>query len=193
MSLSQFDQVFPSFRWVALQLKQLLQCADLRTLKNQLRALPKNLEATYWRMLRRASNADDLKAFLHWVALAARPITVEELAEVTSIDLESGTRPCYDPDLKYIDPRDALAVCSGFLTVFEGKIEVQSLQFDLTGMKSRNRQVGTHDRQGLPSLQRNLDRAGSAFQHQQQSGTFLHYTDVSGLPDTLRHSDITQR
>lgn len=88
--------------------------------------LPKDIEETYKRLLCKASNADDLRSFLHWVALSARPITVEELSQVITIDLQS-REPCYDADLRYMHPRDALSVCSGFVIVFEGTVKMPNL------------------------------------------------------------------
>ncbi|KZP14980.1 hypothetical protein FIBSPDRAFT_750996, partial [Athelia psychrophila] len=109
-----------SFRWVALQLFELSRCPNVRTLKQKLRALPKDLEETYQQLLSSSSQADDLRRFLNWVAFSARPITLEELAEVVTVDFQSGGRPCYDCDLRYTDPRDVLTVCSGFITEFNG-------------------------------------------------------------------------
>ena len=87
-----------------------------------MRALPKNLEETYQRLLSQSDTPVDLKTFLQWVALAVRPITLQELAETTAVNFGSplAGRPFYDPKLRYLDSRDVLTVCSGFLTVFEG-------------------------------------------------------------------------
>ncbi|KZP14979.1 hypothetical protein FIBSPDRAFT_751110, partial [Athelia psychrophila] len=109
-----------SFRWVALQLFELSRCPNVRTLKQTLRALPKDLEETYRQLLSKSSQADDLRRFLNWVAFSARPITLEELAEVVTVDFQSVGRPCYDHELRYMDPRDVLTVCSGFITEFKG-------------------------------------------------------------------------
>ncbi|KZP14977.1 hypothetical protein FIBSPDRAFT_896191 [Athelia psychrophila] len=110
-----------SFRWVALQLKELSRCPNVRALKQKLRELPKDLEETYQQLLSSCSSsqANDLWRFLNWVAFSARPITLEELAEVVTIDFPLGSRPCYDRDLRYVVPRDVLTVCSGFITEFE--------------------------------------------------------------------------
>ncbi|KZP09386.1 hypothetical protein FIBSPDRAFT_938507, partial [Athelia psychrophila] len=113
-----------SFRWVALQLIHLAQCSNIRNLRQQLRALPKDLEESYHHLLCNTSNREDLRTFLQWVAFSARPISLEELAEVITVDLQPGNQPCYDSDLQYLDPRDALTVCSGFIAEFEGKIKL---------------------------------------------------------------------
>lgn len=90
-------------------------------MKQKLRALPKDLEETYQRSLSSSSHIDDLLRCLQWVTFSARPIKLEELAEVITINFQhDDSLPCYDPDLRYMDSRDVLIVCSGFLTEFEG-------------------------------------------------------------------------
>ncbi|KZP17520.1 hypothetical protein FIBSPDRAFT_830538, partial [Athelia psychrophila] len=118
-----------SFRWVALQLKELIQCSNLRDLKQQLRKLPKGIEETYERLLlrARASKRDDLRRFLQWLAFSERPIALEELAEVVTVDLQASNRPCYDPDLRSMDVKDALTICSGFVAQFEGIIKLSHM------------------------------------------------------------------
>ncbi|KZP17524.1 hypothetical protein FIBSPDRAFT_830542, partial [Athelia psychrophila] len=124
-----------SFRWVALQLEELIQCSNLRSLKQQLHALPKDIEETYERLLlrARASKRDDLRRFLQWMAFSERPITLEELAEVVTVDFQASERPCYDPELRYMDIKDVLTICSGFVTQFEGMLEAfPTIQLPLT-------------------------------------------------------------
>ncbi|KZP25848.1 hypothetical protein FIBSPDRAFT_1041208, partial [Athelia psychrophila] len=77
-----------SFRWVALQLAELLLCCNTRSLKQQLEALPEDLEQSYERILCRASKRDrkDLRRLLQWVMFSARPITMEELADAMTVD-----------------------------------------------------------------------------------------------------------
>lgn len=76
-------------------------------------------------LLCRSYNREDLHRFLQWVALSARPITVAELAEVITINFQSEERPFYDQDLRYMDPREVLTICSGFLTEFEGMRKIE--------------------------------------------------------------------
>lgn len=112
-----------SFRWVALQLKELVSCLSIRSLKQQLRALPKGLEETYERLLCTSSQEDILLRLLQWVAFSARPVKLEELAEVITIDFPLDGQPCYDAALRFMDPRDALTLCSGFLTDYDGMLD----------------------------------------------------------------------
>ncbi|KAF7972046.1 hypothetical protein HWV62_19181 [Athelia sp. TMB] len=98
-----------SFRWVALQLDELSRCNSQKTLKTQLKALPKDLQSTYERLFCKSDSPEDLRTFLHWAALSARPITLEELAEAIAVNFQSEVGPCYDADCRYMDPRDTLA------------------------------------------------------------------------------------
>lgn len=58
---------------------------------------------------------------LHWLAFSARALSLQELSEVVSVDLDADEGPSYDPGLKFGDPRSALAVCSGLVTETEGE------------------------------------------------------------------------
>ncbi|KAF7981790.1 hypothetical protein HWV62_31881 [Athelia sp. TMB] len=104
------------FRWVALQMDDLQHCLNPREVKRQLEALPKDLEAAYERILSRCSRPRDLLQMLHWLAFSTRALTLEEIAEVVSVDLDAACGPSYDPDLRYGDPTIAVAVCSGLVT-----------------------------------------------------------------------------
>ena len=92
----------------------------MKSVKKQLQDLPKDLEQTYQQLLCRSTQPQDLLMILQWVLFSDEPLTLEALAEVVTVDFSSGDRPCYDRDLRYMDPRDVLAVCSGFLTEFDG-------------------------------------------------------------------------
>ncbi|KAF7969249.1 hypothetical protein HWV62_27901 [Athelia sp. TMB] len=102
----------------------LLEGADgsQKALKAQLQALPKDLQSTYERLFSKSDSPEDLRTFLQWAALSARPITLDELAEAIVVNFQSEDSPCYDADCRYMDPRDALTVCSGFVTEYRGTI-----------------------------------------------------------------------
>ncbi|KAF7975367.1 hypothetical protein HWV62_9693 [Athelia sp. TMB] len=113
-----------SFRWVALQLKELSRCSNLKSLKKQLENLPEDLEQTYQQLLSNTSQLQDLLTILQWVLFSDRPLGLEELAEVVTIDFGSGNLPSYDLELRYMDPREVLTVCSGFLMEFQGIVKL---------------------------------------------------------------------
>lgn len=110
------------FRWVALQLNELENCANARAVNRQLAALPKGLEGTYEQILCKIplNCHGDVKRFLQWLAFSTRSMTVEEIADVVVVDFSSEDGPCYAPDLRYMDPKDVLSACSSLVTQFQG-------------------------------------------------------------------------
>ncbi|KZP08569.1 hypothetical protein FIBSPDRAFT_660462, partial [Athelia psychrophila] len=109
------------FRWAAMQIDSLQTCMNTKEVKEKLKALPKDLEETYERILTSSTRRHDLLHMLHWLAFSARALRLEEIAEVPSVDFDAEDGPCYDPDLKYSMPSIALTVCSGLVTVSDGK------------------------------------------------------------------------
>jgi hypothetical protein len=104
------------FRWVVCQLDTLKRCYTVDAIQKQLGALPQTLEETYDRILLSVDEANRHNAlkFLQWLAFSARPVTIEEVDEILAIDLDNGLR--YDPNLKLIEPRDVLRICSTLVT-----------------------------------------------------------------------------
>ena len=99
----------------------------MKDVKIQLKSLPRDLQTTYERLLCKSEKPGDLRTFLQWAALSARPITVEELAEAIAVNFQPEGRPFYDVNCIYMDPRDALTECSGFVIAFEGTLSPQVL------------------------------------------------------------------
>ncbi|KAF7976145.1 hypothetical protein HWV62_7451 [Athelia sp. TMB] len=104
------------FRWVALQIAELSKCLSPRAVEAQLRALPKDLDGMYERSLSQSANPRDLKQLLVWLAFSARPLSVEELADVIPVEFFPDGPSLYNPDLRYFDSTDVLDLCSGFVT-----------------------------------------------------------------------------
>ncbi|KAF7982446.1 hypothetical protein HWV62_28591 [Athelia sp. TMB] len=105
------------FRWVAFQIAELMKCRNPHDDDVQLRALPKDLSGMYERSLSCNTHPRDLKQILIWLAFSARPLTIEELAEVVTVDFSmSNDIPAYNADLQYFSPTDILAFCTGFVT-----------------------------------------------------------------------------
>jgi hypothetical protein len=80
----------------------------------QLASLPKDLLETYDRIILCIDEecVDDAKRFLQWIAFSARPLSLEEIAEVVAVDFASEGGPVYDPERRYGNPRNILNVCS---------------------------------------------------------------------------------
>lgn len=103
-----------------MQIDSLKTCMNAKEVKEKLKALPKGLEETYEQILISSARRRNLLQILHWLAFSARALRLEEIAEVASVDFDADG-PCYDPDLKYAHPSMALTVCSGLVTVTNGK------------------------------------------------------------------------
>ncbi|KAN0141638.1 hypothetical protein V8E53_000100, partial [Lactarius tabidus] len=95
------------FRWVFCQLEMLRHCLA-PSLREQLNALPKSLDATYERVLDEIHSTNQGRhahRLLQCLTVAMRPLRVEELAEVLAFELDSaeGELPRYHPDWRWED------------------------------------------------------------------------------------------
>lgn len=79
------------FRWVFCQLETLKKCLP-QSLRHTLRELPRSLDETYERVLKEIgkSNQHDAHRLFQCLAVANRPLRVEELAEVLTLDFDEG-------------------------------------------------------------------------------------------------------
>ena len=75
-----FDDVSYRFRWVVCQRETLRRSVN-RNLREILEKLPKTLDETYERVLNNIDedNRDHARRLLHCIAVAIRPLRVEEL------------------------------------------------------------------------------------------------------------------
>jgi hypothetical protein len=82
--------IYPRFLWVTFLLDDLCAqyCDD--DIRKCLKTLPKNLKDTFNRVLSRivAHNRDGLvKKVIHWLVVASRPLTLDELCDALSIEV----------------------------------------------------------------------------------------------------------
>ena len=115
------------FRWAVCQLDSLRNCLNLSGLRRALASLPKTLDDTYTRIL---CNIDEdhyqyASKILQWLTYSARPLKLEEVAEVIAIDVEENPR--FDPGNRFPEPRDILMICSSLIS-----LEVETLK-DMDG------------------------------------------------------------
>ncbi|KAH8980673.1 ankyrin repeat-containing domain protein [Lactarius akahatsu] len=107
------------FRWVFFQLEALRHCfpPNLRRFLNE---LLENLDETYKQILK-GINKDDARRLLQCLAIAVRPLRVEELAELLAFDFEassSGGIPKLKDDWRWNDQEEAvLSTCSSLIAV----------------------------------------------------------------------------
>ena len=107
------------FRWVFCQLEVLRICFP-SNLRRILEELPKSLDDTYKRILREINNANQDHAYrlLQCLAVAGRPLRVEELAEVLAFDLSAGGIPKLNADWRWENQEEAvLSACSSLVSV----------------------------------------------------------------------------
>jgi len=98
--------------------------------------LPSTLDATYERTLREISdtNWEFARRLLLCVAVASRPLRVEELAELLAFDFEAGQIPTFREDWRLEDPVEAvLSTCSTLLSLNAQKSQV--IQFSHFSVK----------------------------------------------------------
>ena len=113
------------FQWVFCQLETLRHVVqpDVRAILEQ---LPKTLDETYERVLKeiKESNRENARRLLHCLAVAVRPLRVEELAEFLTFDFDSarGSIPNFHADRRPKDPEEAvLSLCSSLITVVDNR------------------------------------------------------------------------
>ncbi|RMY68962.1 hypothetical protein D0864_11215 [Hortaea werneckii] len=107
------------FRWAACQLDTLTHCLTLGKVRRTLQDLPKTLYETYDRMIRtinESQNGEEALKVLRWLAFARRPLSANELLQVTGIVFEEDVLR-FDADEVLKDPRDILRICSGLVSI----------------------------------------------------------------------------
>ena len=106
------------------QLVNICGCIPAR-IRHALTDLPETLDGTYERTLREINKADWEFAYrlLQFVTVAARPLRVEELAELLAFDFKAGSIPKFHEDWRVEDPIHAvLSTCPSFLAIVDDKI-----------------------------------------------------------------------
>ena len=94
-------------------------------IRHALAELPETLDETYERTLREINKADWEFAYhlFQFVAVAVRPLSVEELAELLAFDFKAGPIPKFHTDWRVEDPMDAiLSTCPSFLAIVDSSI-----------------------------------------------------------------------
>ena len=89
-------------------------------IRHVLAELPRTLDETYERMLEEINEADSeyARRLFQCVAVAYRPLHVEELAEFLAFDFNTGHIPRFREDWRPEDPLEAvLSTCSTLLTL----------------------------------------------------------------------------
>ncbi|KAH9166811.1 hypothetical protein EDB89DRAFT_2101116, partial [Lactarius sanguifluus] len=114
------DKADGMFRWVFCQLEVLQHCFP-QSIRRTLNELPKSLDETYERVLKEIgmANRDHAHRLLQCLTAAARPLRVEELAEILALDFDGaeGAIPKLKEDWRWEDrQRAVLSTCSSLIT-----------------------------------------------------------------------------
>ncbi|KAI9881508.1 MAG: hypothetical protein M1830_000071 [Pleopsidium flavum] len=119
------NQAHGMFLWVVCQLNMLRKCQTPIAAQRALKTLPTSLDATYDRILMNIDNEFSKEVFmvLHWLAFSARPVRLEEVAEVFAIDLNG--HPRFRSDSRLLDPQGLPEICSALVTVSSVTVEGQ--------------------------------------------------------------------
>ena len=126
------------------QLDSLSKCLTIHQLRNELNSLPKDLDETYERILGSIEQIYRPSAIkmLNWLAFSARPLTLEEVAEVVTIDIDDSPR--IDPEKRLQHPRDVLLICSSLVTL--GAEEVEPNCYDESISDGESSQTDNHSK-----------------------------------------------
>ncbi|OWY52202.1 HET-like protein [Alternaria alternata] len=114
------------FRWAVCQLDTLGKCCNRTMLRKSLASLPRTLDQTYDRILTAIGEeyAEYAMRILQWLTFSARPLSVEEVAEVVAIDVARD--PAFDRDEVLEDPLEALNICSSLVTITTNEVDRRS-------------------------------------------------------------------
>ena len=136
--------IFSRFRWVFCQLETLRQLVN-RDLRGTLEKLPKTLDETYEQILKdiNEGNREHARRLLHCLAVAIRPLRVEEFAEILAFDFDGakGNIPKFRAEWRSTDQEEAvLRTCSSLITVidnrdFRGDVVSRVVQFSHFSVK----------------------------------------------------------
>lgn len=104
---------------MACQLDALGDSLTLPMLRRALGDLPKTLDDTYARILCAIEEEHSKYALsmLQWLVSSARPLRLEELAEIIAIDVDSSPR--FDVERRFLNNRDALKICSSLVATVD--------------------------------------------------------------------------
>ena len=110
-----------SFLWVDRQLEELRACRSVADVDRALSALPRGMAALYDRIVSKIQHEgswDLAKRILKWLAVAVRPLHVQEVAEAVMIGPEISV---IDEDNRLFDPKEEqlLSACPGLITIYE--------------------------------------------------------------------------
>lgn len=93
-----------------------------QSLRKAINSLPKDLDSTYERILCSIDDEsrDHAINILHWLVYSARPLLLEEVAEIVAIDV--GGDPRFDIERRFQDPWDVMTICPSLFTIVDRSV-----------------------------------------------------------------------
>jgi len=134
------------FRWVYCQLETLRPCLP-PSVRRILAELPETLDATYERILQEIPKSNQALAhrLLQCLTVAVRPLRVEELAEILTVDFSTPEGiPKLNEALRWEDHEQAvLSICSSLIAVIDDGVSrlVQFSHFSIKEFLTSDRLV----------------------------------------------------
>lgn len=110
---------------MVLQLHDMIKFRNKKQLMQQLSSLPKGLDTIYERIFEQSDHPGDLQKFLQWLAFSKHDMTLSEIDEVGTVDLDCTGGPLYDPDMCSREPGSILSIGYGLVTEINGAISHQ--------------------------------------------------------------------
>ncbi|KAF8261137.1 hypothetical protein EI94DRAFT_1705763 [Lactarius quietus] len=127
------------FRWVFCQLDTLRQCLP-SCVRHTLEQLPESLDETYERIMMDIQKANKGQAYrmLQCLAVAVRPLSVAELAEILAFEFDAanGGTPKLNANWRWEDHEQAvLSTCSSLITIVTSDYDYPVVQFSHFSVK----------------------------------------------------------
>jgi hypothetical protein len=172
------------FRWVALQFDELRRCRSRYQVEQQLGHLPNNLYESYDRIIHRIDKRDheDASKLFQWLAFSIRPLELNELAEVVAVDFESRDLPWFDCNRRYGNSEGILEVCSGFVSITEGMVDMITYEERFHSPNIRKDQTGSFLCEGVFAL----TICFVVILPHRNNFPLTYFQDVSGIPCAVR-------
>ncbi|KAK1450831.1 hypothetical protein CMEL01_16782 [Colletotrichum melonis] len=114
------------FRWAACQLDSLETCLDREELEAALKALPRDLNTTYDRILQNIPENRKKKAILllQFLVYSKRPLTLQEAVDAIAVRVEDGK--FFDPEYRLPRPTEITRYCPSLVDLVETRDAVRA-------------------------------------------------------------------
>ncbi|EGX53213.1 hypothetical protein AOL_s00006g591 [Orbilia oligospora ATCC 24927] len=109
--------------WAACQLDVLENCLDYFQVCKALNSLPKTLDETYERILRKIPEEHEQPAIriLQFLTYSERPLRIEEAVDMIAVDIDTEGDSYFDPKYRMPDHSEILCYCSSLVVAVTKK------------------------------------------------------------------------